>query len=90
MDLSSSFFFSSGRCLKEIRAIVADLIKQATNTAGSGAGEGLEVVDEEKSTSAAYLKAVEAQAYEEPFKGERPYFKINVMFNRGVCEAAHD
>lgn len=60
------FFFSSGRCLKAIRAVMADLIKQATNTEGSGAGEGLKVADEEKSGSAAYLKGIEAQAYEEP------------------------
>lgn len=45
---------------------MADLIKQATNTEGSGAGESLEVSDEEKSSSAAYLKGIEAPAYEEP------------------------
>lgn len=45
---------------------MADLIKQATNTEGSGAGEGLEVADESKSSSAAYLKGIKAQAYEEP------------------------
>lgn len=45
---------------------MADLIKQAANTEGSGAAEGLEVADEEKSCSAAYLKGIEAPAYEEP------------------------
>lgn len=45
---------------------MADLIKQATNTEGSGAGEGLEVPNEEKRSSAAHLKGIEAQAYKEP------------------------
>lgn len=49
-----------------IRAVMADLIKQATNTEGSGAGEGLEVPNEEKRSSAAHLKGIEAQAYKEP------------------------
>lgn len=40
--------------------------KAGSKTEGSGAGEGLEVADEEKSSSAAYSKGIEAQAYEEP------------------------
>lgn len=45
---------------------MADLIKQATKTEGLEGGEDLEVVDEESSTSEAYMKGIEAQAYERP------------------------
>lgn len=37
------------RCLKGIRAVMADLIKWATKTEGSGAENGLGVTAEEKS-----------------------------------------
>lgn len=76
-------------CLKALRAVTTDLIKRATNTEGSGAGDGLVVADEEKSRSAAYLKGREVQAYEKlmkSLKGERQNLKINMVFNRGAVK----
>lgn len=44
---------------------MAHLIKWATNTEGSEAGDGLEVADG-KRAALQHVKGIEAQAYEEP------------------------